>query len=320
MNLTTTKDAVRLGHEALKLIEKAGIAIPVSSPIRADIQLLEEHHQLFENGSTYGELLSKSGFRADLRRQAGAIEVFKRIVSLSRVGRLQDFVGSLKHFVTAGVSLASPFTDYEDLDETAKNRTRLLFEFYVASGIALNSGLAVSVAGSKDVSQKNPDVRVEGHPIQGIACKVISCSNDVTMNDRLMEGARQVCESECPTGLVAFDVRQCIDQDLLMPKVEDGYRTFKQASMAEQAVAAAIGEIGERIIGSMTEDQMNGYLEKTKSMCFIIAAQAVAIVETADGKVPTNVNVSRVFQLPFQVAYDATNELDLASWLITSPP
>ncbi len=320
MNLTSTRDAVQMGQETLRRIEQSGITIPATSPIRADLQLLERHNQLFEDGGTYGELLPNPTFRADLRRQAGAIEVFKRIVALASAGRLNEFEGSLRHFIDAGVSLASPLNDYESLDETGKNHTRLLFEFYVASGITLNSGLTASVAGAKDSTQKNPDVRVEGHPIQGIACKVISCKSDVTMNDRLMEGARQVSESECPTGLVAFDVRQCVDQDLLMPEVEHGYRTFKQAEMAKQAVEEAVGEIGERIIQSMTEDQMNGYLEKTRSMCFIIAAQAVAIVEMEDGKVPSNVNVSRVFQLPFRIAYDPKNELALAHWLITSPP
>jgi hypothetical protein len=95
-------------------------------------------------------------------------------VALEHAGLLDTFLSSLRHFADAGVSLASPFQDYDGLTEKAKHHMRLLYEFAVASAIALNGQKTVTVVGEKDTSQNNPDVSIRDFEIEGIACKVIS--------------------------------------------------------------------------------------------------------------------------------------------------
>ncbi len=319
MNFTRSEDAIALGEAAIAAIESHGISVPPESPLRADTELLKEHHAAFERGANFGELIEDPNFVSKLRRQVGAIEVLLRVVELEKQGKLAEFKGSLAHFKDAGVSLASPFEDYEILQDSAKNHTRLLYEFYVASGITLNSGLGVVVAGTKDTSQNNPDVLVPMHSVQGIACKVIACRNGATMVERLMDGANQIKKSTCAAGVVALDVRQCVDQDLLIPEIEGGYRTFTSAEVAQEAVKQIVGEIGEKILNALPEDYYGLYISLTESPCFIVTAQALAIVETNLGKIPTNINVAKVFCIATEPEHKATAELALANW-IAQPP
>ena len=322
LELTSIADAVKIAHTALAAIEAQGVIIPASSPLRADLEAIEHHYQALLEGKTYDEAYDFESLRIGFRRRFGALEVLKRIVALDQSARLSDFSEALQHFRDGGVSLASPFTDYPSLNQEAQSHTRLLYEFYIASSLALNGSLTVEIAGTKDTSQGNPDVLIKDFPIEGIACKVVACKSDVTLLDRLMEGAEQVERSQCSAGIVALDIRQCVDQEILMPKIEEGYRTFRFEHDAIIETDLIIRNVGERIQAAIPDDYRHIYAERTKRAAFLLTAQGFAIIETETEKVPLTINRSHVIELLAESDaqyFDIEPELRLANWIDATP-
>ncbi|MEI7578356.1 MAG: hypothetical protein WCK51_15820 [Armatimonadota bacterium] len=325
-DLTSTEKAVRIVDAAIAAVKEIE-SLPASAPLEADAELIRSYHEAFKDGKTFSDLYGAEDLRPYFRRQSGALDFCTRILHLKDSGQLSSFKESLRHFADAGVSPSSPMTDYDDLDEKAKHHTRLLFEFYVASGITINSGSLAEIAGTKDQSQNNPDVELSNCSIEALACKLVTSKNYVTVFNRLMEGAAQIEAGSCSNGLVVLDVRHCVDQELLVPKNGDSYRTFTSEAQALEAQEQIFHEIAESINQVMTEDDATSYENKTHRRGYLIAAQSFAIIETEHGPVPFNLNKARFVPIvldegttPERLPEIFKDELNCAQWIATTPP
>lgn len=325
-DLTSTEKAVQIVNEAIDAV-KTIVTLPASAPLELDAALIRSYHEAFKDGKTFSDIYGEEDLRPYFRRQCGALDFCTRILHLKESGHLASFKESLGHFANAGVSPSSPMTDYDDLDEKAKHHTRLLFEFYVASGITINSGSLAGIAGTKDQTQTNPDVALSNCSIEALACKLVTSKNYVTVFNRLMEGAAQIEAGSCSNGLVVLDVRHCVDQELLVPKTGDSYRTFTSEEQALEAQGQLFHAIAESINQVMTEDDATSYEGKTNRRGYLIAAQSFAIIEKEHGPVPFNLNKARFVPLvldkgttPEMMPAIFVDELDCARWISTTPP
>ena len=136
-----------------------------------------------------------------------------------------------------------------------------------------------------------------------------------------MEGADQINASGCKQGVVCLDVRHLVDQEVLIKKTDTGYRTFNSDVLARAAVVQLLDQIGSSIINALPSDHKELYSRKAKRPVFIVTSDAVVVVTTEHGQVPTSLRCSRVFCLSeiFQ-AYpkNLDADLQLATWIAKS--
>ena len=282
-----------------------------------DLQFLIDHRDSYIKGKTWDGAYEFATLASVLRREVGAIEFSKRVVGLDRLGTLMEFEESLKLFERGGVSPASPFTDYEKLWGEPLNHTRKLFEFYAASGINLNGKNAVEIAKESDHSQHNPDILIgDGYSIMGIACKVVSGLNIQTVIENIEKASLQVKVSKASKGVALLDVRNRIDNELLITKTGvDSYRTFKCTRHAEEVIQGELATLADQVLDATSPQWRQDRYEETSCKAFILHAHSCAILETGHGPVPTCVGKARIVPIIDGQDPELDDALELGGWI-----
>lgn len=314
LNLLTTDDATKLGQLALTAIENVIGNIPGNSPLFTDLNFLIEHHESYLYDKSWDETYTDDNFRETLRREVGTIEVAKRVVFLDRLGELSRFKESLELLRLAGVSQAAKLSDYDIAWGIPADQTRLLFEFYTASGIRLLGGRPVEIAGKNN--PENPDVLIGQFPIESVTCKVSTGNHLQSLIDNITKGSDQIGKSSAKSGLVIVDIRHRVDDELLFAKIEEGkYRTFLHPYFAQKAIADVLHEVADEILNATTEEERQEWYVASKCKAFVLTAHSCSIVETREGPVPTN--TGQAITVPY-VAYgdsEIADALTLSQWI-----
>lgn len=321
LHLTSTDDAARLAKRALEFVEAEIGSLPSDAQLLDDFLFLMDHHDSYVKGLTWDGAYDFEKLRVKLRREVGAIEVAKRIVGLGNLGVLGEYQESLTMLRDGGVSQVSPFDDYENHWGERLNRTRKLFEFYVASGVRLSGGKVTSIAPGADDSQRNPDVLIEDFPLSGVACKVVSGKHIQTLIENIEKGSHQVAVSAADMGIVLLDVRNRIDTELLFPQTDaTTYRTFRYAAHAEAVVQKLLGDLADEVLEATSAEWRQQRYEQTNCKAFGLIAQSCAVIETDAGPVPTLVGKGRIIPIVDGCDPELDDALRLARWVGDTVP
>lgn len=311
----TTELAVHLADRAAEILKKyVGPAVHDSLFVQ-DTVLLRSHHQAASNRQPVGDLYNQTTIGALLRRQRGTIELCRRIVLLEELRKLEAFQHHLAYIRTAAPSVAAPMSDYDKMSEAQRNGTRLLYEFIVASGIAINGDIQIGLANAKDTSQTNPDILCDFH-IDGIACKACGTRNPITVMDRLLEGARQIGKSSARRGIVFINLTSCIDHEVLFPRDASEFGVYNDPKHAENAVQDALSNWGQEILGALSEDIYEQYAAQCNQRAFVLTAQTCLVVKHRLGNVPFGFSAFSLVGRGKRINADMEAAQSLAQWAL----
>jgi hypothetical protein len=139
---------------------------------------------------------------------------------------------------------------------------------------------------SRGVEMAEPDVRCEfGSAKWGLAAKVLYTGNRNRHIDRIVEGARQVENSDVDVGVVAVNVTNLIEHEKYFPTMEDdNLGSFRDSSIPQRMLQEDVGRLvteadGWSLVRRLTEDAEGVARLRTRAVIFL--AQTVTAIHGA---------------------------------------
>jgi hypothetical protein len=163
-----------------------------------------------------------------------------------------------------------------------------IFEAYIGA-LAMKVGHNVRLDHPEVSKGDNPDVLLSKDGLEwGLACKVMHSYSGKTMFERFEEGIRQIEESVADTGVVIISVKNIIDYEKYLPKLEIGdpekgispiFASFLDAEIASRLLKREIRDIKNRLVKEAGTDLYETIRSRKVLPCLLMYCHIVISTE-----------------------------------------
>lgn len=229
------------------LLLSFGIKIGVGSDLETGCLLLRAFRTRQELATLFAN--DQGRVRSSLQHALGIQQVIKLVLRCATHPEFEKMVPHLELLSTGAAATTVP------LKVTDRAATKL-FELLVTLA-AMKSSTEVELDHPiRSSNGTNPDVivRLEDGRRCGFACKVMFTENPKTLFDRLVEGARQINDSNVDVGLVVISFQNLLPHATFLPELAggDGAVTLGAVTDKEQLSLFLQNEVNRRIWAMVT--------------------------------------------------------------------